>query len=446
MTKVPEHVRARIEAMLDTVDAELRRRYPGSNGRSQPIHTVYVPADRVAEETPAEWGATAIDLLDRHYDLLATFDDTGSLPDVRKRLELDPVQDLRIDFEDGYGLRPDPEEDRAAIAAGAVLAAWSQRSDCPPVGESTTGGGADEPDPDLRRRQHVDRPQQTILGARGQRPSPVSSGIRMKGLGAGERRRALRTLDLVLEGAGGVPEGFVFTVPKIRAAQQIPALVQLCVGLERGYGIAEGSLRFELQIESPQAILAADGTAPVATMLTLAEGRCSALHFGTYDYTAACGVAAPDQALDHPAADYAKAVMQVAAAQTGVWVCDGSTQIVPDADPEAALWNHHRLVARALRRGYYQGWDMHPGHLVTRWLATYDFFRKAIDVAVPRLLDYLARRGGDVMDEPATAEALAATVLRGIDCGARPTAGAPELTEAVLRALAARAPITEEST
>ncbi|MGK8553965.1 DUF6986 family protein [Nocardia amamiensis] len=432
--------------MLDTVDAELRRRYPGSNGRSQPIHTVYVPADRVAEETPAEWGATAIDLLDRHYDLLATFDDTGSLPDVRKRLELDPVQDLRIDFEDGYGLRPDTEEDRAAIAAGAVLAAWSRRSDGPPVGESTTGGGADEPDPDLRRRQHVDRPQHIILGARGPRPRPVSSGIRMKGLGAGERRRALRTLDLVLEGAGGVPEGFVFTVPKIRAARQVPALVQLCVGLERGYGIAEGSLRFELQIESPQAILAADGTAPVATMLTLAEGRCSALHFGTYDYTAACGVAAPDQALDHPAADYAKAVMQVAAAQTGVWVCDGSTQIVPDADPEAALWNHHRLVARALRRGYYQGWDMHPGHLVTRWLATYDFFRKAIDVAVPRLLDYLARRGGDIMDEPATAEALAATVLRGIDCGARPTAGTPELTEAVLRALAARAPIPEEST
>ncbi|MGY2030665.1 DUF6986 family protein [Nocardia gipuzkoensis] len=403
--KVPENVRARIESTLDAVDAELRRRYPGSNGRSQPIHTVYVPADRVAEETPGEWGATAVELLDRHHDLLATLDETGSLPDVRKRLEADPVQDLRIDFEDGYGMRADAEEDRAASAAGAVLAAWARRC-----------------------------------------AGPARSGIRMKGLAGGERRRALRTLDLVLESAGGVPEGFVFTVPKIRAVQQVTALVQLCIGLERAYGIAEGSLRFELQIESPQAILAADGTAPVAPMLTVSEGRCSALHFGTYDYTAACGVAAPDQALDHPAADYAKAVMQVAAAQTGVWLCDGSTQIVPGADPEAALRNHHRLVARALRRGYYQGWDMHPGHLVTRWLATYDFFRRGIDVAVPRLRDYLARRGGDVVDEPATAEALAVTVLRGIDCGARPDAGAPELTEAVLRALAARAPIPTEVT
>ncbi|MBF6218765.1 aldolase [Nocardia abscessus] len=403
--KVPENVRARIESTLDAVDAELRRRYPGSNGRAQPIHTVYVPADRVAEDTPGEWGATAVELLDRHHDLLATLDETGSLPDVRKRLEADPVQDLRIDFEDGYGMRADAEEDRAASAAGAVLAAWARRC-----------------------------------------AGPARSGIRMKGLAGGERRRALRTLDLVLESAGGVPEGFVFTVPKIRAVQQVTALVQLCIGLERAYGIAEGSLRFELQIESPQAILAADGTAPVAPMLTVSEGRCSALHFGTYDYTAACGVAAPDQALDHPAADYAKAVMQVAAAQTGVWLCDGSTQIVPGADPEAALRNHHRLVARALRRGYYQGWDMHPGHLVTRWLATYDFFRRAIDVAVPRLRDYLARRGGDVVDEPATAEALAVTVLRGIDCGARPDAGAPELTEAVLRALAARAPIPAEVT
>ncbi|MGQ4617662.1 DUF6986 family protein [Nocardia sp. R7R-8] len=402
MTKLPENVRARIESLLDAVDTELRRRYPGADGRAQPIHTVYVPADRVAEETPEEWGATAVELLDRHHDLLAALDETDSLPDVRKRLEADPVQDLRIDFEDGYGLRADAEEDRAATAAGAVLAAWARR-----------------------------------------RAGPASSGIRMKGLGGGERRRALRTLDLVLDGAGGVPEGFVFTVPKIRAVAQVTALAQLCAGLERGCGIAEGSLRFELQIESPQAILAADGTVPIAAMLALSEGRCSAVHFGTYDYTAACGVAAPDQALDHPAADYAKAVMQVAAAQTGVWVCDGSTQIVPDADPAAALRNHHRLVTRALRRGYYQGWDLHPGHLVTRWLATFDFFRRAIDVAVPRLRDYLARRGGDIVDEPATAEALAGTVLRGIACGARPDAGAAELTETVLRALAARAPIPE---
>ncbi|MEU7630525.1 aldolase/citrate lyase family protein [Nocardia sp. NPDC049220] len=403
MTAVPANVRSGIDAILDAVDAQLRHSYPGSTGTKQPIHTVYVPADRVAEQTPREWGMAAVELLDRHHDLLATLDGTESLPDVRARLAQNPVQDLRIDFEDGYGFRADAEEDRAAVAAGGVLAAWARE------------------------------------------PGSPAAGIRMKGLGGGERKRALRTLELVLDGAGGVPAGFLFTVPKIRAAQQVTALTRLCAGLERGYGIAEGTLRFELQIESPQAIIAPDGRAPVAEMITLAEGRCSALHFGTYDYTAACGVAAPHQALDHPAADHAKAVMQVAAAQTGVWVCDGSTQIVPDAEPEAALRNHHRLVLRSLRRGFYQGWDLHPGHVVTRWLATYDFFRAAIDVAVPRLLAYLDRRGGGVLDEPATAEALAATVLRGIDCGARIDSGAPELTETVLRALVSRAPIPPDT-
>ncbi|MFG1790108.1 DUF6986 family protein [Nocardia sp. NPDC049149] len=394
--------------MLDSVDDELRTRYPGPDGRAQPIHTAYVPADRITEATPREWGDRAIELLDRHTALLTELDSTGSVPEVRRRLVQDPIQDLRIDFEDGYGFRADDEEDKAASEAGALLAGWAHRTD-----------------------------------------RPRSFGIRTKGLAGPERGRTLRTLELVLAAMEDVPNGFVFTVPKIRAAEQVPALVAVCEGLETGYGLAAGALRFELQIESPQAVLAADGTVPIARMLGQAEGRCSALHFGTYDYTAACGVAATDQALDHPAADYAKAVMQVAAAQTGVWVCDGSTQIVPDAEPEAALRNHHRLVARALRRGYYQGWDMHPGHLVTRWLATYDFFRQAIDVAVPRLQAYLDRREGGVMDEPATAEALAATVLRGLDCGARTPdelrTRAPELTETVLRALVTRAPIPQEA-
>ncbi|MBF6211299.1 aldolase [Nocardia puris] len=404
-TRLPENVRARIEAVLDAVDAELRAHYPGSGDRAQPVHTVYVPADRVSAATPREWGAEAVTLLDNHRDVLAELGD-DALPAVRERLTSAPIQDLRIDFEDGYGFRPDAEEDAAATAAGTILAEWANAAD-----------------------------------------GPAGFGVRIKGLGGPERRRAIRTLELVLDALDGVPDGFVFTVPKIRAVRQVSALAALCEGLERGSGLPAGSLRFELQIESPQAVIAADGTVPVAAMISAAGTRCHGLHFGTYDYTAACGVAAPDQALDHPAADFAKAVMQVAAAQTGVWVCDGSTQIVPDSDPEAALRNHHRLVERALRRGYYQGWDMHPGHLVTRWLATYQFFRAAIDVATPRLRAYVARNQdpAGVLDEPATAEALAATVLRGLRCGARTEAelatAAPELTTEVLRALVARKPV-----
>jgi hypothetical protein len=170
------------------------------------------------------------------------------------------------------------------------------------------------------------------------------------------------------------------------------------------------------------------------------------LHYGTYDYSAACGIASRFQSLEHPVADHAKSVMLVAAAQTGVWVCDGSTQVVPqgsDDDVRAALSRHYRLVTRSLERGYYQGWDMHPGHLITRWLATFDFYRGALPAAATRLQAYLDRQGGGVVDEPATAQALATVVLRGLACGAFDEdvvlAQAPGCTVDVLHNLVSRA-------
>jgi len=64
-------------------------------------------------------------------------------------------------------------------------------------------------------------------------------------------------------------------------------------------------------------------------------------------------------------------------------------------------------------------------------------------VAIERLSAYLERRSGQVLDEPATAAALAGFVLRGLDCGAVDAAevvaaGGPDPAE--LRRLARRAP------
>ncbi len=270
-------------------------------------------------------------------------------------------------------------------------------------------------------------------------------GIRIKGLTSAERMRAIRTLELVLDAAGTVPSGFVFTVPKLRAAEQATAAVWLCEALEQAHGLPTRTLRFELQIESPQAILGADGTATVAKALHRSDGRCLGLHYGTYDYSAACGISPQHQSLDHPVADHAKAVMLAAAAQTGVRVADGSTQVTPvgtDDQIRSAIRRHHQLVTRSLERGYYQGWDMHPGHLVTRWMATITFFRAALRAAGPRLQAYLERRSGVIIDEPATAEALATVVLRGLDVEAFSVndvlAVAPDADVAVLRNLKER--------
>jgi citrate lyase beta subunit len=413
-TSLPDAARADADAALAGVDAELARRYPGDPGTRQPVHTVYVPADVFAAGTVASWGRAALALLDRHAPDAAAFAGVLGLPDglagpvhdrVRAKLAREPVEDLRIDFEDGYGARPDAEEDEAAARAARLVAAGQ----CPPF-----------------------------------------VGIRTKCLEAAVRARAIRTLDVFLTGlldaAGALPAGLVLTLPKVTFPQQVAAMARLLSRFEESAGLPGGRLRFEIQIETTQAILGPDGRATVARLIDAAGGRAAGLHYGTFDYSAACGVSAAHQSPDHPVADHAKAVMQVAAAGTGVRVSDGSTNVLPvgSRDEVHAAWRlHHGLVRRALARAYHQGWDMHPGHLPTRYAAVYAFHREGLAAAASRLVAYVERRAdGAVVDEPATARALSGYLLRGVDCGAVDLAevtGATGLTRAGLDALAGRA-------
>jgi hypothetical protein len=198
-------------------------------------------------------------------------------------------------------------------------------------------------------------------------------------------------------------------------------MVFACEQLEQAHGLPAGRLRFEVQMETPQLILAADGTVPVAQLIHAGAGRVSSLHYGTYDYSASLGIAAAYQSMEHPAADYAKAVMQVAVAGTGVHLSDGSTNILPlgDAENVAKAWAlHARLVRRHLERGIYQGWDLHSAQLPTRFLATYAFYRDGFEAAAVRLKNYVHGIDSAIMDEPATARALARFLHRGLVCGA----------------------------
>ena len=379
---------AAVEAALAPADALLSQ-YPGERPDVQPVHTVYVSAAQAAPGVCAEWGGRALALLAEHAPSPADAEKllpgaAEVYPRVVRALHERPVQDLRIDFEDGYGHPADDSEDAAAAVAARVLA------------DAAAGPDA-----------------------------PLALGIRFKGLEPATRRRGLRTLDLLvgalLDRAGALPAGFVVTLPKVTSVSQVRAMVIACERLEAAYALSAGTLKFEIQVETPQAVLGADGAATVARMVHAAAGRCTALHYGTFDYSAGLGIAAAYQSLEHPAADHAKAVMQVAVAGTGVWVCDGSTNVLPvgGRDDVMAAWRlHTRLVTRSLERGYYQGWDMHPGHLVSRYLATFAFFRGTFPAAAARVRGYLDGAAGGVMDEPATARALAAALLRGVECGA----------------------------
>lgn len=368
-----------LDRRLARADADLLAHYPGDRGVRQPVHTVYVPGDRFDADTVTSWGAEAVAALDALSELVPQGGDV--LDRVRAKLQREPIEDLRIDFEDGYGVRPDDQEDTDVVSAARALAA------------QVRAGGA----------------------------SPYN-GIRIKSFEAPTRRRGLRTLDLFVGELGdGLTDGFRITLPKVTSVDQVAAMVTALEVVESAHGLASGSLLFELQVETPQAILGADGTALVARMIRAGGGRVTGLHYGTYDYSASLGVAAEHQSMEHPVADHAKDVMQVAAAGTGVFVSDGSTNRLPvgGRDAKQAAWALHlRLVRRSLERGIYQGWDLLPAQLPSRFVATYSFFREGLPPAAVRLRAYVHGGQSGYLDEPATAAALAGFVLRGLECGA----------------------------
>ena len=116
-------------------------------------------------------------------------------------------------------------------------------------------------------------------------------------------------------------------------------------------------------IETPQSILAPDGTFALRALVAAGGGRVRGAHFGVYDYTALCGITAAWQHPRHLACDFARHMMQVALAQTGVFVSDGSSNIMPIRRRivHTGLEDHFADVTHSLVNGFYQGWDLHPG-------------------------------------------------------------------------------------
>ena len=271
---------------------------------------------------------------------------------VVEKLKREPVEDYRIDFEDGYGNRPDAEEDRHAEADAEEMARGMSERSLPPF-----------------------------------------VGIRIKPLSDELRGRALRTLDLFVGAlvrltAGRVPPNFAVTLPKITSPEQVTAAVEACERIEQARKLEPGSLRIELMVETPQSIFASDGALALPRFVAAARGRCRGAHFGTYDYTAGLGITAMYQLPQHAACDFARHVMQVCLAGTGLLLSDGATTVMPvgphRASPGGAPlspaqveenraavhrgWRiHYDDVRASLRNAYYQGWDLNPAQLPTRY-------------------------------------------------------------------------------
>ena len=437
-TLSPESL-ATINERLRQSNADLSATYPGESGRRQPVHTVYGGAHLFKADTAARLGALALRSLEQFAPDAATFaravgldgagDDAPQTSGTRARLaetvyervveklRREPVEDFRIDFEDGYGNRPDAEEDGHAESAAREVAAAAQAGTLPPF-----------------------------------------VGIRIKPFTEELRARSVRTLDiflttLVAENGGRLPENFVVTLPKITTPEQVAALADIFDAIEQPLGLGAGALRFEMMVETTQSIFGPRGEVSLPLLLGAARGRCSAAHFGTYDYTASCQITAAHQHMLHPACDFAKHVMQVSLSGTGVWLSDGATNIMPVAPHRAAegqqltaeqaeenrrtvhrAWRLHFEHARhSLTGGFYQGWDLHPAQLPTRYAAVYSFFLEGLDAASERLRNFVEKAAkatlvGDVFDDAATGQGLLNYFLRALNSGALTEAEALRLS------------------
>jgi citrate lyase beta subunit len=398
-TSIPETALNAFLDALDKANIGVAAAFPGDSPLRQPVHTMYGGAHLFKADAALKLGAVALRSLQDHApDAAALTSAIGLDPALADRIYLrvidkltrEPVEDFRIDFEDGFGNRPDQEEDSHAQMAAAEVARG-------------LGSGA----------------------------LPPSIGIRIKPLNDELKRRSLRTFDLfltrLLERTSGVlPPNFVVTLPKITAAEQVTALASACDAFEYWRELPAGSLRFELMVETTQAIFAPDGTVALPRLLAEGGGRIVAAHFGTYDYTAACGITAAHQHMLHPVCDFARHVMQVTLAGTGLWLSDGATNIMPIGSREAVhrAWRlHAEHIRHSLVAGFYQGWDLHPAQLPSRYAAVYAFFLEGLDAASERLRNFVQKAAqatvvGEVFDDAATGQGLLNYFLRALNCGA----------------------------
>ncbi len=352
----------------------------------QPVHVVYGGANLFKQDISARLGKVALAAAGQYGPIDESLGVTGAVAArVLEKLNTEPVEDYRIDFEDGYGYRTDAEEDGHAVSAAVQ------------VREGRSAG---------------------VL--------PPYMGIRIKPFTAELHDRAVRTLELFFRELGdAVPTDFAVTLPKITKPEQVAELAKRLGALEAETRTAPGSIAIEIMIETPQCFRGDN----LHDFLAAGQGRVRGAHFGPFDYTASIGIAANEQDLLHPACDMARHMMQVAFVPEGVWISDGPTNVMPVARERGAdgvrdAWRlHYRNVRHALRMGFYQGWDLHPAQLVSRFAAVYSFYDEASAEASARLKNFVDRAAqatmvGQKFDDAATGQGLLNFFLRAIQCGA----------------------------
>ncbi len=398
---------------LKKANTAFQELYPGDRSDRQPVHTVYGGANLFKYNMVEKLGKTALKTFKVYAPNPTIFGKIFDLPTglaekvykkVQAKLEREAIEDFRIDFEDGFGNRSNAEEDATAEKAALEVAKGIRKKTLPPF-----------------------------------------IGIRIKPFTEEMKERGLRTLDifvstLVSKTGGKLPANFVVMLPKVTIPEQVSTLVSFFEILESALKLPRHSLKMEMMVETTQSIMDIDGTNPLSRFVKASKGRCIAMHFGTYDYTAACSITAKYQEMNHPVCDFAHHVTKVALGHTGIWLSDGATNTMPIGPHRGENLTYEQLtenratVHRAWKKGYdhirhslwngfYQGWDLNPAQLPMRYAAVFAFFLESYEEAVDRLRTFVEKSAratliGDIFDDAATGQGLLNYFLRGLNSGA----------------------------
>jgi citrate lyase beta subunit len=411
---IPAAKKEKFFSSLREANTAFQKIYPGDRSERQPVHTLYGGANLFKYDSAKTLGERALEVLETYapghkiFGKVFGFDDPAFSKTVYDKviakLKTEAIEDFRIDFEDGYGNRSDEEEDETAVSAAKEVAKGMKEKTLSPF-----------------------------------------IGIRIKPFTEEMKERGLRTLDIFLttlikETGGELPENFVVMLPKVTIPEQPATLAGFFDILEEELGIQGGSLKMEMMVETTQSIMAIDGTNPLNKFIKASNGRCIAMHFGTYDYTASCSITAKYQEMDHPVCDFAHHMTKVALAHTGIWLSDGATNTMPigphrgDKLSKEQMEENRAVVHRAWRKGYdhirhslwngfYQGWDLNPAQFPMRYAAVFAFFLESYEDAVERLRTFVEKAAratliGDVFDDAATGQGLLNYFLRALNSGA----------------------------
>jgi citrate lyase beta subunit len=400
---------------LKEANVSFQQIYPGDRTERQPVHTLYGGANLFKYDAAASLGKRALEIFETYApdhkifgNVFGMDTSTGFSSKVYNKviakLKAEAIEDFRIDFEDGYGNRSNEEEDETARTTALEVAKGMNEKTLPPF-----------------------------------------IGIRIKPFTEEMKERGLRTLDifvstLVKETGGKLPDNFIVMLPKVTIPEQPATLASFFDILETELKMERGILKMEMMVETTQAIMDSSGTNPLYRFIKASNGRCIAMHFGTYDYTASCSITARYQEMDHPVCDFAHHMTKVALAHTSIWLSDGATNTMPigphrgDDLTAEQLQENMDTVHRAWKKGYdhirhslwngfYQGWDLNPAQFPMRYAAVYAFFLESYDDAVERLKTFVDKAAratliGDVFDDAATGQGLLNYFLRALNSGA----------------------------